>query len=101
MISNELLKRKILNCVFSGKSFDDNCNFERVIDNFDIVGGSQPPKSEFSKELKNNYVRLYQTRDYGNKPIPVFVNKNDVSKFTVKGDILLIKKRKMIKKKQN
>jgi type I restriction enzyme S subunit len=34
-------------------------------------------------------VRLYQTRDYGNKPIPVFVNKNDVSKFTVKGDILL------------
>jgi type I restriction enzyme S subunit len=89
MISNELLKRKILNCVFSGKSFDDNCNFERVIDNFDIVGGSQPPKSEFSKELKNNYVRLYQTRDYGNKPIPVFVNKNDVSKFTVKGDILL------------
>ena len=56
---------------------------------FDIVGGSQPAKTHFSKEKKENYVQLYQTRDYGKNPQPIFVDKNLVSKFTKKGDILL------------
>ena len=56
---------------------------------FEIVGGSQPPKSKFEDNPKEGYVRLFQIRDYGEKPVPVFVPQNLVSKFTKKGDILL------------
>ena len=58
-------------------------------DLFEIIGGSQPPKSKFSTTKKENYIQLYQTRDYGPNPQPVYVDKNDVSKFTKKGDIVL------------
>jgi type I restriction enzyme, S subunit len=56
---------------------------------FEIIGGSQPPKSFFKEVEKEGYIRLYQIRDYGDKPAPVYVPKNKVSKFTKKGDILL------------
>lgn len=56
---------------------------------FEIVGGSQPPKSHFRDEKKDGYIRLYQIRDYGDKPVPIYVPQKEVSKFTVKGDILL------------
>lgn len=56
---------------------------------FEIVGGSQPPKSKFIDQPKSGYVRLYQIRDYGDKPVPVYVPIDMVSKFTKKGDILL------------
>lgn len=56
---------------------------------FEIIGGSQPPKSKFKDDPQEGYVRLYQIRDYGEKPVPVYVPENLVSKFTVRGDILL------------
>ena len=56
---------------------------------FEIVGGSQPPKSKFRDKPQEGYVRLYQIRDYGEKPVPVYVPTKMVSKFTQKGDILL------------
>ena len=56
---------------------------------FEISGGSQPPKSKFIKEPKENYVRLFQIRDYGNNPLPVYIPISTASKTTVKGDILL------------
>ncbi|MBR4750753.1 MAG: restriction endonuclease subunit S [Thermoguttaceae bacterium] len=56
---------------------------------FEIIGGSQPPKAKFISAPKDGYIRLYQTRDYGKNPIPVYVPINTVSKFTKKGDILL------------
>ena len=56
---------------------------------FEIIGGSQPPKSKFSDIKRDGYVRLYQIRDYGEKPVPVYVPKQLVSKFSVDGDILL------------
>lgn len=58
-------------------------------DLFEIIGGSQPPKSKFSNTCEDGYVQLYQTRDYGPNPQPIFVNKADVSKFSKKGDIIL------------
>lgn len=58
-------------------------------DLFEIVGGSQPPKSKFSDVCKEGYVQLYQTRDYGPNPQPIYVNKSDVSKFSNKNDIIL------------
>ena len=58
-------------------------------DLFEIVGGSQPPKSRFSDVCKEGYIQLYQTRDYGPNPQPIYVDKNDVSKFSKKDDIIL------------
>lgn len=56
---------------------------------FDISGGSQPPKSDFSIEEKEGYIRLFQIRDYGENPSPVFIPLSKASKITQKGDILL------------
>lgn len=58
-------------------------------DLFEVIGGSQPPKSKFSNINCDGFVQLYQTRDYGPNPQPVFVDRKDVSKFTKKGDIIL------------
>ncbi len=58
-------------------------------DLFEIVGGSQPPKSNFKEYPEEGDVRLYQIRDYGETPVPIYVDKKLVSKFTKKGDILL------------
>lgn len=58
-------------------------------DLFEIVGGSQPPKSRFSTQKKDGYVRLYQIRDYGTNPQPIYVKKDDVTKFSDSGDIIL------------
>ena len=58
-------------------------------DMLEISGGAQPPKSEFSEIMKPGYIRLYQIRDYGEKPIPIYIPLSTASKTTVKGDILL------------
>lgn len=58
-------------------------------DLFEVIGGSQPPKSKFSNTNCDGFVQLYQTRDYGPNPQPVFVDRKDVTKFTKKGDIIL------------
>lgn len=56
---------------------------------FEVSGGSQPPKSHFIDHPKEGYIRLYQIRDYGSDPVPVYVLMNEISKTTRKGDILL------------
>ena len=56
---------------------------------FEVSGGSQPPKSHFIDHYKEGYIRLYQIRDYGSNPVPVYVPINEISKTTKKGDILL------------
>ena len=56
---------------------------------FEISGGSQPPKSQFIERPQEGYIRLYQIRDYGNSPLPVFIPKEKASKITKKGDIIL------------
>lgn len=55
----------------------------------DTSGGSQPPKSYFISEPKEGYVQLYQTRDYGENPIPVYIPNKYATKTTNEGDILL------------
>lgn len=54
-----------------------------------ISGGSQPSKSFFSEDNLEGYVRMYQTRDYGKHPQPVYIPKIYAKKTTEKGDILL------------
>ena len=58
-------------------------------DYFEIIGGSQPPKSKFSNVKKPNYIRLYQIRDYGKHPEPVYIEEKYALKRTTKYDILL------------
>lgn len=55
----------------------------------DISGGAQPAKSYFETTLKPNYIRLYQIRDYGESPVPIYIPISLASKQTEKGDILL------------
>ena len=56
---------------------------------FEVSGGSQPPKSKFISEPREGYIRLYQIRDYGPHPVPVYIPRNTASKTSKKGDILL------------
>ena len=62
------------------------CGHNNVLE---ISGGSQPAKNLFISVPKANYIRLYQIRDYGENPIPVYIPKELASKRTEKGDILL------------
>ena len=93
----ELLKRINPNFVPCDNSHYENVPFKIpeswcwVLHNsiFDISGGAQPAKSEFSEELKPGYIRLYQIRDYGEKPAPIYIPISTASKTTRKGEILL------------
>ena len=67
----------------------DNWTWIRHNSIFEIFGGSQPPKDKFIGYPKEGYIRLYQIRDYGPKPEPVYIPIEDAHKVTVKGDILL------------
>ena len=58
-------------------------------DILEISGGSQPAKSYFKETPENGYIRLYQIRDYGEHPVPVYIPIELASKTTQKGDILL------------
>ena len=106
----KIKKDKNESYIFKG---DDNCYYEKIgkeIRNitdelpfeipeswvwvrhnsfFEIFGGSQPPKSKFSKIPKDGYIRLYQIRDYGPNPDPIYIQIKDAHKITKKGDILL------------
>jgi restriction endonuclease S subunit len=54
-----------------------------------IEGGNQPPKSVFISEPREGYVQLFQIRDLGPNPIPVFIP-NDLARSTsVEGEILI------------
>ena len=67
----------------------ENWGWVRHNDLFEISGGSQPPKSKFISEARDGYIRLYQIRDYGNNPVPVYIPISAASKISHKGDILL------------
>ena len=71
--------------------FDNPESWEWIRHNdlFEISGGSQPPKSKFISEARGGYIRLYQIRDYGNNPVPVYIPISAASKISHKGDILL------------
>ena len=55
----------------------------------ELSGGSQPPKRKFISKPTKGYIRLFQIRDYGKNPLPVYIPNVDAVKQTHKGDILL------------
>ena len=62
---------------------------EQLTDVADFIGGSQPPKSEFSYTLKEGFVRLIQIRDYKSDDHKVFVNKKSTKKFCSLDDVMI------------
>ena len=61
-------------------------NFGRY---FDIQGGTQPPKSNFIGEPRQGYVRLFQIRDLGEKPVPTYISTSGNIRYCESGEILV------------
>lgn len=55
----------------------------------DIEGGNQPPKSVFISEPREGYVRLFQIRDLGSNPVPVYIPIELARSTSVDGEILI------------
>jgi type I restriction enzyme, S subunit len=55
----------------------------------DFIGGSQPPKSKFSFEKKEGYVRLIQIRDYKSDNHIVYIKEDSTKKFCETDDIMV------------
>ena len=55
----------------------------------DIEGGNQPPKSQFIDEPRSGYVRLFQIRDLGDRPVPVYIPIQSARSLCEEGEILI------------
>jgi type I restriction enzyme S subunit len=55
----------------------------------DFIGGSQPPKTNFSDKLNDGYIRFVQTRDFKNDNFITYIPKNLTTKFFSKKDIMI------------
>lgn len=67
----------------------DSWAWVRHNDIIEISGGAQPPKAKFIDSPRPGYIRLYQIRDYGPSPQPIYIPIETATKTTQKGDILL------------
>lgn len=67
----------------------DNWLFFKFIKLIDYKGGTQPPKSKFSSEKKDNYIRLLQIRDYSTDEYKVFVPFSNKLSIANEDDILV------------
>ena len=55
----------------------------------DIVGGSQPPKSEFVYEASDDLIRLIQIRDYKSDKNIVFIPRDKARRFCEPEDVMI------------
>jgi type I restriction enzyme S subunit len=60
-----------------------------LLKHVDFIGGSQPPKSNFSYELKEGYIRLIQIRDYKSDRHLVYIKENSTKKFCDEQDVMI------------
>ncbi|MBJ6925206.1 restriction endonuclease subunit S [Vibrio cholerae] len=67
----------------------DGWKWETLTDVTQFIGGSQPPKSEFSDTERDGYVRLIQIRDYKTDAHIVYVDKNSTKKFCNRDDVMI------------
>jgi type I restriction enzyme S subunit len=54
-----------------------------------LIGGSQPPKSEFVYETAPGFVRLIQIRDYKSDNYKVFIKQDATKKFCSTDDVMI------------
>lgn len=87
------LKKESVSSQYSDQPTSDDLPENWRLLNFgkfcDIQGGNQPPKSQFSDEPKPGYVRLFQIRDLGERPVPVYIAKESTNRFCREGEILI------------
>nr|WP_237692818.1 restriction endonuclease subunit S [Mangrovimonas futianensis] len=62
---------------------------QTAFDLFDIKGGSQPPKSKWSDELKEGYVRMVQIRDYKTDTYIAYVKDTNKLRKCNKVDVMI------------
>ncbi|BFQ92479.1 restriction endonuclease subunit S [Gallibacterium anatis] len=62
-----------------------------LIEQFDFLGGSQPPKSEHIYEEKEGYIRFIQNRDYANENHKTYIPISKKNKICNETDILMDK----------
>jgi type I restriction enzyme S subunit len=67
----------------------EDWKWEVLTDVTQFIGGSQPPKSEFSDTERDGYVRLIQIRDYKTDAHIVYVDKNSTKKFCNRDDVMI------------
>jgi type I restriction enzyme S subunit len=77
----------VLNDVFS--DLEQNYEPVELTKYVNFIGGSQPPKSEFSDKEREGYVRLIQIRDYKSDNNIVYVKKTSVRRFCNKDDVMI------------
>lgn len=63
----------------------------KLLEVCEFQGGSQPPKSEWSNEKKDGFIRMLQIRDFTqeSRAIPEFVKKTNKLKYCKEDDILI------------
>ena len=54
-----------------------------------VIGGSQPPKSEFRHEAAASYIRLIQIRDYKSDKHIVYIPLDKAKRFVSKDDVMI------------
>jgi len=60
-----------------------------LTDVVNFIGGSQPPKAQFSDTEHDGYVRLIQIRDYKSDAHKVYVKKESTKKFCAADDVMI------------
>lgn len=61
----------------------------KLSDIIKIVGGSQPPKSDFRDVCVDGYIRLIQIRDYKSDNHKVFIPRDKAKRFVYKDDVMI------------
>lgn len=64
-------------------------SFAKFGDVIEIVGGSQPPKSEFMEKPEGECVRLIQIRDYKSDNNIVYIPKDKAKRFVTKDEVMI------------
>ncbi|WFB49020.1 restriction endonuclease subunit S [Vibrio coralliilyticus] len=63
--------------------------FAKFSDVIEIIGGSQPPKSEFLEQPEGDCVRLIQIRDYKSDNNVVYIPRDKAKRFVAKDEVMI------------
>ncbi len=83
------LSKQLFNSVLDEFFKLSDCDSVPLTDVVNFIGGSQPPKSQFSDDQKEGYVRLIQIRDYKSGNHIVYVDSASTKKFCTKDDVMI------------
>ena len=87
--SRELVKSQFIEMFGDPISNPKGIPMKRIRDVCKIVGGSQPPRSQFIFEPKEGYVRFIQIRDYKSDEHITFIPQTSTKKFCDEDDIMI------------